>query len=200
MKREALMQNQPQDQPTPILAMNPKKFALWLFIVTIIMLFGAFTSAYIVRAAEGNWLEFDLPNIFWASTAIMFISSGTMHWAYICAKKDDLATLKIAISLTFILGLAFLVMQVMGWGALIDIGVFFGGNQSNPAGSFVYVLSFLHMIHLFGGLIVLIFALVATFNYKVHSKSLLQIEMSATYWHFLDALWIYLFFFLLVNN
>jgi cytochrome c oxidase subunit 3 len=189
-----------QDQPSPTLAMNPKKFALWLFIATVIMLFGAFTSAYIVRAAEGNFLEFDLPQIFWASTAIMVVSSATMHWAYICAKKDDLSTLKIAISVTFLLGMTFLVMQVMGWGALIDIGVFFGGNQSNPAGSFVYVLSFLHALHLIGGLIVLIFALIAVFNYKIHSKALLQIEMAATYWHFLDALWVYLFFFLLLNN
>ena len=196
MKRESIL----HEQPSPTLAMNPKKFALWLFIVTIIMLFGAFTSAYIVRAAEGNWLEFDLPPIFWASTVVMLLSSGTMQWAYSCAKKDELGTLKIAITVTFILGMAFLVLQVMGWAALIDIGVFFGGNQSNPAGSFVYVLSFLHAVHLFGGLIVLIFALVAVFNYKIHAKAMLQLELSATYWHFLDVLWLYLFFFLLVNN
>jgi cytochrome c oxidase subunit 3 len=189
-----------QDQPSPTLAMNPKKFALWLFIVTIIMLFGAFTSAYIVRAAEGNWLEFDLPNIFWISTVVMLISSATMHWAYASARKDELDKLKLAITITFILGLVFLFMQIKGWGALIDIGVFFGGNQSNPAGSFVYVLSFLHALHLIGGLVVLIFSLVAAYNYKIHAKSLLQIEMCATYWHFLDLLWVYLFVFLLLNN
>jgi cytochrome c oxidase subunit 3 len=196
MKKTAYL----QEQPSPTLAMNPKKFALWLFIVTVIMLFGAFTSAYIVRAAEGNWLEFDLPPIFWTSSVIMLISSGTMHWAYMAAKKDELEKLKLAITITFILGIAFLVMQVKGWAALIDIGVFFGGNQSNPAGSFVYVLSFLHGLHLIGGLVVLIFALIATYNYKIHAKALLQIEMCATYWHFLDALWIYLFVFLLMNN
>lgn len=188
------------EQPSPTLAMNPKRFALWLFIVTVIMLFGAWTSAYIVREAEGNWLEFEMPKIFWASTALMLLSSITMHAGYVFAKKDELDKLKIAITLTFILGAGFLWLQVLGWQALVDLGIFFGGATSNPSGSFVYVFSAFHLLHLIGGLVVLIFALVSTYNYKIHAKAMLQIELCATYWHFLDFLWLYLFIFLLVNN
>lgn len=179
------------------LAMHPKKFALWIFIASVLMIFAALTSAYIVRQADGNWMMFDLPNSFWITSAIILVSSGTMHWAYCSAKKDNLEATKLAISLTTVLGVAFLVGQYMAWGDLVARNVYFVGN---PSGSFVYVLSGLHGLHIVGGVIFLFVVLVATFRFKVHSRSLDQIEMCATYWHFLDALWLYLFVFLLLNR
>jgi cytochrome c oxidase subunit 3 len=179
------------------LAMHPKKFALWLFIASVIMIFAALTSAYIVRQADGNWLVFDLPNSFWITSAIILISSGTMHWAYLAARKDDLEGTKLAISITTVLGLAFLIGQFIAWGDLVKRNVYFVGN---PSGSFVYVLSGLHGLHIIGGVAFLLIVLSAAFRYRVHSKNLSQIEMCATYWHFLDALWLYLFVFLLLNR
>jgi cytochrome c oxidase subunit 3 len=179
------------------LAMHPKKFALWIFIASVLMIFAALTSAYIVRQADGNWMMFDLPDSFWITSAIILVSSGTMHWAYWAAKKDNLAATKLAISITSVLGLAFLIGQYVAWGDLVERNVYFVGN---PSGSFVYVLSGLHGLHIVGGVIFLLVVLVATFRFKVHSKSLDQIEMCATYWHFLDGLWLYLFVFLLLNR
>lgn len=179
------------------LAMHPKKFALWIFIASVIMIFGALTSAYIVRQSDGNWMSFDLPESFWITSAIIFISSGTMHWAYLAAKRDNLEATKLAISITTILGIAFLVGQYIAWGHLVNRNVYFVGN---PSGSFVYVLSGLHGMHIIGGVVFLLIVLVATFRFKVHSKNLAQIEMCATYWHFLDGLWLYLFVFLLLNR
>ena len=179
------------------LAMHPKKFALWLFIASVIMIFAALTSAYIVRQADGNWLVFDLPNSFWITSAIILISSGTMHWAYLAAKKDDLEGTKLAISITTVLGIAFLVGQFIAWGDMVTRNVYFVGN---PSGSFVYVLSGLHGLHIIGGVVFLVVVLLAAFRYRVHSRNLAQIEMCATYWHFLDALWLYLFVFLLLNR
>ena len=178
-------------------SVNPKVFTMWLFIVSIIMLFAAFTSAYLVRKAEGNWVEFDLPNLFSYSTIVLLASSASMHFAYLAAKKDQFNALRISISITFVLGLLFLVMQFYGWIQLVEMNVYFVGN---PSGSFVYVLSGLHGLHLVSGLIVLIFALVAAFRLKINAKQLTQIKICATYWHFLDALWLYLFVFLLINN
>ncbi|MFZ2905002.1 MAG: cytochrome c oxidase subunit 3 [Cyclobacteriaceae bacterium] len=179
------------------LAMNPKKFAMWLFCVSVVMVFGALTSAYIVRQAEGNWSEFDLPVLFWVNTVVILVSSVSLHWAYLAAKQDRLETLKIALIITTILGGSFLVGQFMGWVDLVNQRVYWVGN---PSGSFVYVLSGLHGLHIIGGVVYLLIVLKSTFQYKVHSKSLNQIEMCVTYWHFLGGLWLYLFVFLLLTR
>ena len=184
------------EEPKLTLSMHPKKFALWLFLVTVMMIFAAFTSAYIVRQSEGNWLEFDLPQSFWITSVIILLSSMTMHWAYYSAKRDQIRNVKVAMGITVVLGVAFLVGQFIAWGDLVDMNVFFVGN---PAGSFVYVLSGLHAAHLISGVVVLLITLVSAFRYKIHAKRMDQIEMCATYWHFLDGLWLYLFVFLLLN-
>jgi cytochrome c oxidase subunit 3 len=181
------------EEPQETLSMNPRKFILWLFIVSIVMLFAAMTSAYLVRRAEGNWMEYEIPPVFTYSSIVLVISSLTMHWAYLAAKKDNFGALKTAITITFALGMAFLYMQFQGWVELVDQKVFFVGN---PAGSFMYVFTGLHGFHLISGLIVLLFALVAAFRLRIHAKSLNQIEIAVNYWHFLDILWLYLFFFL----
>lgn len=181
------------EEPEETLSMNPKKFILWLFIVSIIMLFAAMTSAYLVRRAEGNWLEYTIPAVFSYSSIVLVLSSLTMQWAYMAAKKDNFTGLRIGITLTFALGIAFLYMQFQGWIQLVDQNVFFVGN---PAGSFMYIFTGLHGFHLISGLIVLLFGLVAAFRLKIHAKSLNQLEIATTYWHFLDVLWLYLFFFL----
>jgi cytochrome c oxidase subunit 3 len=191
---QQLKMNKEPEQP---LAMDPMKFILWLFLVSIIMLFASQTSAYLVRRAEGNWLEFEMPKIFWYSTGVLLLSSSAMQWAYFAAKKDQFKQLKMAISITFVLGLLFLWMQFEGWKNLVDMNVYFVGN---PSGSFFYVFTGLHGFHIISGLIVLLYALRAVFKMKVHAKSLRQIQICATYWHFLDLLWLYLFVFLLTFN
>jgi cytochrome c oxidase subunit 3 len=185
--------------PQP-LAMHPQKFALWIGIVSIVMLFGAFTSAYIVRQGEGNWLLFELPATLSYTTVVLLASSATMHWAYLMAKANNQSMLRVAVSITVVLGGAFLYGQVYAWGELVQAKVFFAGNQSNPAGSFLYVLTGVHAIHLISGLIFLLVVFVSAFSGKIHNKNLTRIEMCATYWHFLDFLWVYLFVFLLLNN
>ncbi|MDB5243494.1 MAG: cytochrome oxidase subunit, partial [Spirosoma sp.] len=88
------------EEPQETLSMNPKKFILWLFIVSIIMLFAAMTSAYLVRRAEGNWLEYTVPAVFSYSSVVLVLSSLTIHWAYLAAKKDNFRSLRIAITVT----------------------------------------------------------------------------------------------------
>jgi cytochrome c oxidase subunit 3 len=182
------------DQP---ISMHPKKFALWLFLVTVVMIFAALTSAYIVRQAEGNWLEYELPEIFWITSGIVVLSSISLQVAYYAAKKDNFLLLRTCMTLTVALGIAFLVGQWYSWVALVDQEVFFVGN---PAGSFLYVFTGLHAAHLISGVIFLIIVLISTFGTKVHSQSLNTLEMAATYWHFLGGLWLYLFLFLLLNH
>ncbi|WP_158858446.1 cytochrome c oxidase subunit 3 [Lunatibacter salilacus] len=179
------------------LAMHPKKFALWLFIVSVVMIFASMTSAYIVRMSEGNWLEFELPDIFWYTSIVIILSSISLHWAYLSAKKDSLDQLRIALLVTAILGVTFLIGQWYSWVALVDQDVYFVGN---PAGSFLYVFTGLHAIHLISGVIFLIIVLISSLRFKIHSQNMAQMEMCTTYWHFLGGLWLYLFMFLLLNH
>lgn len=184
----------PIEQP---LSMHPRKFAMWLFIVTVVMIFAAFTSAHIVRQADGDWLIYDIPQMLWVTSGIILASSVTMQWAYIAAKKDKLEQVKLALSLTMVLGIAFIYGQFQAWGQLVDAGVFFVGN---PGGSFIYVFTGLHVLHLVSGVLYLLYMLISAFRYKVHSKNMLNMDMSTTFWHFLGGLWIYLFIFLLLNH
>lgn len=179
------------------LSMHPKKFALWLFIVTVVMIFASMTSAYIVRQAEGNWLEFDLPEILWYTSGVIVLSSITLHWAYLAAKKDSLDQVKVALGITLMLALVFLVGQWYSWVALVDRDVYFVGN---PSGSFLYIFTGLHALHLISGVIFLIIVLISSLRYEVHSRKMAQMEMCVTYWHFLGGLWLYLFLFLLLNH
>jgi cytochrome c oxidase subunit III len=181
--------------------MNPKKFALWLFMVSVIMIFGALTSAYIVRQAEGNWLDFEMPTMFWITSAMILTSSLTMHWAYLSAKNNRQETAKLAMTITVILGVGFLVGQWLGWNELVANGIYLVGRESSGvSGSFMYVISGLHGFHVISGVLFLLLVLVNVFRLKIHSKNLSQIEMCTTYWHFLDGLWLYLFVFLLLNR
>ena len=170
---------------------------LWIAMVSMVMLFGAFTSAYWVRRGAGNWLNFELPQMFYISTAVIIISSVTMNWTLSAARKNDFKSIKIGSLLTLLLGIAFVVCQFQAWSVLVDQKVFFAGNQSNAAGSFLYVLTGLHLAHLAFGLVALLVVWIKSILHKYNSENLLGIKLCAIFWHFLDVLWIYLFLFLL---
>ena len=185
------------EEPKKPLAMHPKKFAMWLFLGSVLMLFAAFTSAYIVRQAEGNWLYFELPQLFYSTTVIILLSSVSMQWAYFAAKKDNLEIAKVMIAITAVLGVAFLIGQLLGWNDLVQNSIHFVGN---PSGSFLYVLTGLHGLHVISAIVYLFIVLVSVFRLKIHSRNLAPLEMCATYWHFLGGLWLYLFVFLILNR
>ena len=183
------------------LSMHPKKFALWLFMASVMMIFAALTSAYIVRQAEGNWMVFDLPSLFWVNTGVILLSSVTLHWGYLSAKRDDLGTVKLAVGITTLLGVGFLMGQWFAWEQMVAANVYLVGDRASAvSGSFVYVISGLHGLHIVSGIVFLLIVLVAAFRYQIHSKNLTRMEMCLTYWHFLDALWLYLFLFMLFNR
>ncbi len=185
------------EEPKKPLSMHPKKFAMWIFVATVGMLFAALTSAYIVRQAEGNWLYFDLPPMLTWTTGIILVSSVTMQLAYWSAKNDLLEKVKLWVSATMALGIIFLAGQVFAWGQLVAQNVYLVGN---PSGSFLYILTGLHGLHILSAIIYLAIVMVSTFRFKVHSRNLAQIEMCTTYWHFLGGLWLYLFIFLILNR
>ena len=180
------------------LAMHPKKFALWLFIASVVMLFGAWTSAYIVKRADTGWAEIALPWHFWFNTAVIVASSATMFVATWAAKRDKISLLRLFLSITTVLGVAFLLGQLLAFNELVALNQYFtGGNASH---SFIYVLTGAHGAHVVSGVVFLVIALVSALKFRIHSKNMDQLEMCATYWHFLGILWLYLFVFLLLNK
>lgn len=185
------------EEPKKPLAMHPKKFALWLFMGSVVMLFASWTSAYIVREAEGNWLYFELPSLFYYTTAIIIVSSLTLQVAYFAARKDDIDRVKTLVIVTSILGVIFLVGQVLAWAELVKNSVYFVGN---PSGSFLYVITGFHGLHIVSAVIFLLVVLISAMKRRIHSGNMAQMEMCTTYWHFLGGLWIYLFIFLMINR
>ena len=178
---------------------HPKKFALYAGCASIMMMFGGFTSAFIVRQAQGNWLEFPLPDMFFYSTAIIILSSITLQLSYRSYLKEKVSMYKGLLLLTLILGLSFVVMQYQAWLAMYDMGV---ELTRNPSGDFVYLISAVHAAHVIGGIAVLIVALAHAYllKYKKTVQRKLRFELSLTYWHFVDLLWVYLLVFLLLNQ
>lgn len=170
---------------------------LWLSIVAMIMIFASLTSAYVVSWGKGGWLQFELPQLFYVSTAIILISSITMNWTLSSAKENNFKNVKIASLLTLLLGVAFIVCQFKAWGQLVDQKVFFAGKSSSGSGSYLYALTGLHLAHLVFGIMALIVVWIKSMGQKYNSENLLGVRLCAIFWHFLDALWIYLFLFLL---
>jgi cytochrome c oxidase subunit 3 len=117
-------QNIKQNNNDPQYAVNPTRFVLWLLIVASIMLFAGFTSAYIVRRAEGNWMQFALPASLWISTFTILLSSVSMVWAYRAAKKDSINQVKYGLITTLVLGFIFLYSQYNAFFDLVEMGVY----------------------------------------------------------------------------
>ncbi len=185
------------EEPGRPLSMHPQKFAMWLFMGSVVMVFAAFTSAYIVQQGEGNWKINEMPISMWFTTGVIVLSSITMHWTYLSAKADNLELVKVGMGLTTFLGLVFLGGQWYVWTQFVAQEIYWIGNSAD---SFLYIFTGVHAAHLISGIIFLIIVLISTFKYKVHSKNMVRLDMCTTYWHFLGGLWVYLFIFLLLNH
>jgi cytochrome c oxidase subunit 3 len=178
---------------------HPHLFALYAAMASILMMFAAFTSAYVVRQAVGNWQEYTVPDIFYTSTAILLMSSVMLHLSYRGFKKGRAVQYKGLLSVTLVLGVIFVVLQYYGWQGLYQIGVPLDGN---PSGSFFYVISGVHAVHVLGGIAAMLVAMYHAFSMKfqVTEKRKNRFALVVQYWHFVDLLWLYLFVFILVSQ
>lgn len=168
---------------------------LSLGLVSILMFFMALTSAYLVRKGQGDWLVFRMPQILWATTAVLVTSSLTIERARKLLSAGSREGFRVWWGITTMLGLLFLAGQLMAWQQLRAAGVFLSGN---PSSSFFYVLSGAHGVHVIGGLL----ALVVVF-FRRHYRRVTQtaaVEMAAIYWHFMDLLWVFLLLLLFLGR
>lgn len=191
---------------------HPQKFMMWVAIASMSMAFAGLTSGYMVREAQGNWRYYTLPNLFIYSTIAIVISSFTMHMGVKAFKNRQMPRFKMLITITLVLGLLFGLMQFAGFYQLYHElqHIRINGQvlnetstvriNGNPSESFLFIIAGLHLAHLLGGIIALLVVFFRAFRTHVKTYNATGLEITATYWHFVDALWIYLFVFFLVNQ
>ncbi|MFQ5739933.1 MAG: cytochrome c oxidase subunit 3 [Acidobacteriota bacterium] len=191
MSEQALQPEKDDFQSGGLLVPSSAQLGLWTFLATVTMLFAAFTSAYLVRRAGPDWHSIVMPKILWLNTVILLLSSGTLEVARI--RKSAAAVSSFWLLATTLLGLGFLGGQLVAWRQLMALGVYI---PTNPHSSFFYMLTGLHGLHLLSGLAFLIYGLVRAGGGGSHlgeSEVRVLIGLCATYWHFLAALWLFLF-------
>lgn len=186
---------------------HPQKFALWLGMASITMFFVALTSAVLVKKGDYKvWENFRLPGIFAYSTAAVIAVSVVIHLALISYRRAKFTAFRWLLFFSFLLGCTFLILQWLGWKQLAAMGMTLTENVS---GSFIYLITSMHGLHIIGGLLALmlflIFAIVKRNDpiYElrniVNPKRQVNMEMLVTYWHFVDVVWVYLYIFFLLN-
>jgi cytochrome c oxidase subunit 3 len=174
-----------------------KKMMLWFGIVSLIMSFAGWTSAFVVSSSRPDWLkDFVLPNAFIVSTIVIILSSISFILAKNALKKDQRKATMLWLFITLILGIVFIFNQFSGFQQIIDLGYNFTGPTSNVTMSYIYLIAVVHILHVVVGLICLLVVIYNHFKQKYNSSKMLGFELAATFWHFIDILWVYLFFFL----
>ena len=195
--------------PIEVKISKAKKMMLWFGMISITMTFAGLTSAFIVSSSRPDWLDtFVLPNWFTISTVSIILSSLFFQLAkfrldkYIRLSLPENINIYIErnnvnslLVLTILSAIIFVVSQFLGFNEIISQGYYFTGPESSVTTSYVYILVFLHLAHLFAGMIVLT-VVITKFNKQKYEKNKLGFELALIFWHFLGALWIYLFFFI----
>ena len=184
----------------------PYKMILIFSLFGISTLFIGLSLAYLF-SKDATWPRLIMPPAFIASTVLIIANSITMHLANYAFKKDWCDLYKVSLVMTFVLSLGFVATQYVGWIELQEKGI---NLQSHLAGSYLFLISGLHALHVFAGLIFFAVFLFGSFKLVNHPATALvyftdpikklRLQLLTIYWHFIDAIWIYLFLFFIISN
>ena len=190
-----MIEEQALKQEYTVAKKKSAKPMLWISMISMVMFFAGLTSAYVISMKRDDWVSFDLPQAFYISTFLIVASSITLYLSQKLLKQNKRQLSLILIVVTLILGIGFIWQQYVGFNQLKSVGLFFTGPESTVSTSFIIGITFMHVIHLFVGVLVLLVVIYNHFKYKYKSDDMLGFELGAIFWHFVDILWIYLFFF-----
>ena len=174
-----------------------KKMMLWFGIVSLLMGFAGWTSAYIVSSSREDWVSsIDLPQAFLYSTIVIIISSFT----YMLAKNAVISG-KSKLGMTWLwatlaLGVVFILLQFSGFSEMVAQGYYFTGPTSTIKMSYIFLIAMVHIVHVVAGIISLLVVIYQQNKGKYTSENYLGLSLGATFWHFLDLLWVYLVLFM----
>ena len=186
---------------------NSSELMIYLVMVGVCVLFVGLTFGYLFGKSQADWSSFPLPKVFWLSTIILFASTISFKYMSNAYLNDRITELKIGLGVSLALGIAFLMSQISGWQQLMAMDV---GLDDHPAGSYLYLLSGLHGVHVLAGIVFLGFSLRTVIKHTGDNvKALLffadparksRLKMLSFYWYVVDGLWLYLFLFFLFHH
>ncbi|SEF48225.1 cytochrome c oxidase subunit 3 [Sphingobacterium lactis] len=200
MDLQITMNNQELLNEELIKSRKAKKFNLWLGMIGMFMMFAALTSGFIVYTASGvdKGIKTILPTAFMYSTAVIVISSLTIHLSFNAVKANQIAKQKIFLLITIVLGIVFFYLQTQAWSVLFNRNITF--VNSNASQSFIYVFTGMHLAHIIAGVLVLVRCYIGVMRNIRLDNNIFRMELATIFWHFLDLLWIYIYVFLLLNQ
>ena len=172
------------------------QIGVWIVLTAVIMLFAGLSSAYIVLRGVPSWQNIELPSLLWPNTAVLLLSSLAVELSRRAVRRNDIESMKRWLVVGGVLGLTFLMGQVAAWRQLVNAGVYL---PSTLQSSFFYILTGLHGLHLLGGIVALGIVLAMALRNRLTAFHYEPLKLCATYWHVLDALWVYLFLLLLLS-
>ncbi len=181
------------DGRTGAVAANSAQLGLWALLATVTMLFAGFTSAYLVRRAGSDWQSILSPSVLCFNTVLLLASSMTLEIAREAMHRHQSTAFKLWHSATTLLGLAFLIGQIVAWQQLAARGIYV---PTSPHSSFFYMLTAVHGVHLLGGVFGLLYVLQRSWQAPAGPKH--PFRLCATYWHFVRGIWVFLFLLLFV--
>jgi len=183
---------------------EPLGFMLWMGVIGSSLLFASIFIIYLIRVHHENGHFIALPDMFWLSTLVILFSSITLHEANLAFAQERFLHYRVFLGSTFLLGVTFMLLQISGWLELIEGGVFIGRNTSV---AFIYLLTGLHLLHILAGVVYLSILFrkavknrtyIDSFIYSVNPPNRLRLKLMTRYWHFVDALWLVVFIFLVL--
>ena len=170
---------------------------LWMGLAAIVMLFAAFTSALVVRKGmSSDWVSTTLPPVIYLNTFILLSSSLTLEISRRSLKAGFGVRFERWLYATVVLGVAFVACQLLAWRQLASRGVYLA---TNPSSSFFYLLTAAHGVHLLGGIVALFYLVFRAPSVVASQQRPVSVELTAIYWHFMDALWVYILLLLMVR-
>ena len=179
-----------QFEPGSTFPVSKGRIGLWLLLSGIVMLFGGFSSSYIVLRGVPGWQNVAIPPVLWVTTIILLASSVTIEFTRRSVRQGQHGATKKWIVATGVLGFAFLGGQLVAWQQMVNAGVYL---PSTLHSSFLYILTGAHALHLLGGIGGLTYLLTQTLRNRYTTADHEPVSLCATYWHFMDGLWVYLF-------
>jgi cytochrome c oxidase subunit III len=184
---------------------EPFTYMLYLGILGSGILFLFIFLVFLKKEYNNQDIPVATPKIFWLSTATILLSSLGLFLSKSYVKSEKFSLYRLALVISFILGILFITFQIIGWQQLYQKNITI---QNHTGASFLFILSALHIVHTLGGLVALAMTVfkafkhasyVDSFVYNVNPPNQLRLKLVSIYWHFLDIMWLIIFLFMLYH-